>query len=144
MDQRLAKMEKKLEGEVPVKSKKEVKKEKQKAKKEKKELRAIAEKSLDVANWTGALLDGGERFSGKVEESLEDKLTKETVGLVSYDEMKQRREELEIQQSNAKRKAEEDAKREEGEKKKMKAKKEKKAKSMLSFGDDEEDGGDDE
>ena len=68
MDAKLAKLEAKLGGgPTPAQAKKEAKREKQNAKKQKKEIRAIAEKSLDPENWTKAVLQGGDaKFSSTV------------------------------------------------------------------------------
>ena len=48
-------------------------------KKEKKELKAAAKQSLDPGHWTKAILNGESKFSAKVEENLEDKLSKQSV-----------------------------------------------------------------
>ena len=48
-------------------------------KKEKKELKAAAKQSLDPGHWTKAILNGESKFSAKIEENLEDKLSKQSV-----------------------------------------------------------------
>mmetsp|Transcript_46052 Transcript_46052/g.108041 ORF Transcript_46052/g.108041 Transcript_46052/m.108041 type:complete len:153 (-) Transcript_46052:28-486(-) len=144
MDKKLEKMEQKLTGVQPVevaKTKKQLKAEKAAKKAEKKELRNQAAKSLDAANWTKEILNGPDaKFSGKVEASIDDKLSKATVGLVTYEQLKATKEALEQEANKSaadqakdelKRKAEEDALEKESRKK---AKlKQLKSKAALSF-----------
>ena len=69
MDAKLKKMEARLnpEGETEEEARarrRREKEEKAAKKKERKEIRGIAKKSLDVANWTGQLLDGADSRYG--------------------------------------------------------------------------------
>eukprot|EP00960_Hanusia_phi_P064728 765892-Hanusia_phi.AAC.2 len=112
-------------------SKKARKKELEVKSREQKQIRAQAEKSLDAANWTEQILNKDEKFAGRVEESLEDKLVKSAVGLVTYDELCEKREML----------AQEMASRREAEAAEAKKAKKQKVRSTLSFdADDDEDG----
>jgi ribosomal protein S25 len=53
-------------------------------KKEKKELKAAAKKSLDPGHWTKEIMNAEAKFSSKVEENLEDKLSKESVSNLHF------------------------------------------------------------
>ena len=133
MDRKLQKMNAKLN---PTKlphnpiSKKARKKEMELKSKEQKQIRAQAEKSLDAANWTKEVFKG-DKFAGRVEERLEDKLVKSAVGLVTYDELCEKRETL----------AQEMASEKEAEASAAKKHKKQKSRSTLSFDVDEDETG---
>jgi hypothetical protein len=59
------------------------------------DLRARAKKSLSAANWAGELMKGDSRFAASGEVSMESALQHQTVGLVTYDDYKKRKERLE-------------------------------------------------
>ena len=120
MDERMGKMTKKLDGSDPaplsvedrIKGRKAAKMAKREQKRDKKEVKNLAAKSMDVSNWTNAVLSGADtRFAGRVEDNVDDKLAAATVGLVTYDQLKAQKELLvngkEIAAVEAKRKAEE-------------------------------------
>ena len=122
-------------------------------------MKAAAKKSLDPGHWTKEILNGESKFSSKVEENLEDKLSRESVsdnqesrllfvfsvsnwwqvGLMTYEALKAKKEALEAAQEEQrnmteeqKRKAEDDARQE----KKLKQVKVEKVKGKLSFNPD--------
>mmetsp|Transcript_48826 Transcript_48826/g.116237 ORF Transcript_48826/g.116237 Transcript_48826/m.116237 type:complete len:152 (-) Transcript_48826:128-583(-) len=144
--EKLAKMTKKFDGSEPaplsaedkIKGRKAAKQAKREEKRDKKEVKNLAAKSMDVSNWTNAVLSGADaRFSGRVEENVDDKLAAATVGLVTYDQLKAQKELLvngkEIAAEEAKRKAEEKEVTD------RKAKKQKAAKSKATLSFDQED-----
>ena len=53
-------------------------------KKERKELKAAAKQSLDVGHWTKEVMNGSTKFAAKVESTIEDKLSRESVSGSSY------------------------------------------------------------
>mmetsp|Transcript_44962 Transcript_44962/g.94178 ORF Transcript_44962/g.94178 Transcript_44962/m.94178 type:complete len:148 (-) Transcript_44962:118-561(-) len=144
MDQRLKKLEDKMSGremtdEEKLKFRKEEKELRAQIKKEKKELKAAAKQSLDPSHWTKAILNGESKFSAKIEENLEDKLSKQSVGLMTYEALKAKKEALEAAEEASKnmtveqkRKADDDARKERD----LKKVKVEKVKGKLSFNPD--------
>ena len=58
-------------------------------------LREAAKKSLSTANWASQLMKGSSsKFSSSGQASVEDMLKNQTVGLVTYDDYKKRKEEI--------------------------------------------------
>jgi hypothetical protein len=149
MDERMAKMAKKMDGSDPaplsvedkIKGRKAAKFAKREQKREKKEVKNLAAKSMDVSNWTNAVLSGSDsRFAGKVEDRVDDQLAAATVGLVTYDQLKAQKELLVNGKDPAL--AAEEAKRKADEKevvdRKAKKRKAAQSKAMLSFDQDDE------
>ena len=65
---------------------------------EKMDMRELAKKSLSSANWAGELMKGSStKFASKGQVSVEDSLKHQTVGLVTYDDYKRKKQEIELQ-----------------------------------------------
>mgnify|MGYP003684450071 CR=1 FL=1 len=109
---------------------------------EKKLVKNLAKKSMSVEGWTQALLDGDARFSCAQEGLVEERLTAQTVGLVSGAAFRQKREQLEAEAAR-KRAHEEDKEQEKKsalhmKNKQRKLKREQEQKRTLSFTDDDD------
>lgn len=109
---------------------------------DKRAIKELASKSMSAASWTQGVLEGDARYAKASESGVEARLAAETIGLVTADAFRQKREALEAEDV-AKRRREEDEERNaaEAERKRKaarKAKREREERRGLSF-DVEED-----
>ena len=106
------------------------------SKAEKRQIKQLAESSMSAASWTQGVLDGDTKYV-KGETGLEAQLAAETVGLVTAEQFRERREKLEAE-AVEKRGREEEEEREAVEQMRKrrlakKAKREQQEKAKLSF-----------
>ena len=110
------------------------------SKADKQAIRQLAQNSMSAASWTQGVLDGDSKYV-KGEAGVEQRLAAETVGLVTADQFREKRERLESEEAE-KRQREEADERDAAEKEKQrrrakKAKREQQERRGLSFVEDE-------
>lgn len=104
---------------------------------DKRAIKELAARSMSAVSWTQGVLEGDARYAKASEDGVETRLAAETVGLVTADAFRQKREELEAD-NVAKRRREEDEERnaadaERKRKAARKAKREREERRGLSF-----------